>query len=107
MHSTASLGHCMQMTSGSSADYMDTVQKNIKPRMRTLVIDWLIDVADDFRMVTESLYLTVAHFDRCGKTFQALVPWSLVVLKGTSRLQVQQRDQNHQSLTCEANGGWK
>ena len=56
----------MQMASRPRADYMDKVQKNIRPSMRSIVIDWLIEVADDFRMVTETLYLTVAYFDRCG-----------------------------------------
>lgn len=58
----------VQITSRPRSDYMDAVQKSIKPRMRTMVIDWIIDVADDTRMVTETLYLTVAYFDRCGGT---------------------------------------
>jgi hypothetical protein len=72
---SCTMDDCMQITTRPRADYIDTVQKGaIKPRMRAMVVDWLIDVADDFRMVTETLYLTVAHFDRCGKSQSMINP---------------------------------
>lgn len=45
-------------------DYLRTVQRNITPDMRARLIDWLVDVSVDFRLVTESLYLTVAYLDK-------------------------------------------
>jgi cyclin A len=32
--------------------------------MRAVLIDWLVDVAEEYKLVTETLYLTVAYIDR-------------------------------------------
>jgi cyclin-A len=32
--------------------------------MRAVLVDWLVEVADDFRLSTETLYLAIAHMDR-------------------------------------------
>eukprot|EP00892_Ulva_mutabilis_P007585 jgi/Ulvmu1/5199/UM021_0216.1 len=45
-------------------DYLRTVQRNVTADMRARLIDWLVDVSVDFRLVTESLYLTVAYIDK-------------------------------------------
>lgn len=63
----------MQMVFRPRTDYMLSVQDNMRPSTRTVVVDWLIEVADDFRMVTETLYLTVSYFDRCGLLGEDLV----------------------------------
>ncbi len=44
-------------------NYLVDVQKNIKPRMRATVIDWLVEVAKDFRLQDRTLYLSVKYFD--------------------------------------------
>ncbi|KAI9113211.1 hypothetical protein K1719_015736 [Acacia pycnantha] len=47
-----------------SADYMDRVQKDINPSMRAILIDWLVEVAEEYRLVPDTLYLTVNYIDR-------------------------------------------
>jgi cyclin-A len=32
--------------------------------MRATLIDWLVEVAEEYKLVTETLYLTVAYLDR-------------------------------------------
>lgn len=54
----------MQVKYCPRPDYLRTVQRNITPDMRARLIDWLVDVSVDFRLVTESLYLTVAYIDK-------------------------------------------
>jgi cyclin B len=44
------------------ANYMEGYK--IKPLMRTIVIDWLVDVHARFKLLQETLYLTVAIMDR-------------------------------------------
>ncbi|XP_068153302.1 G2/mitotic-specific cyclin-A-like [Drosophila tropicalis] len=39
-------------------------QKEITHRMRSLLIDWLVDVNEEYKMSTETLYLTVSFIDR-------------------------------------------
>ncbi|XP_028757569.1 cyclin-A1-1-like isoform X2 [Neltuma alba] len=47
-----------------SADYMERVQKDINPSMRAILIDWLVEVAEEYRLVPDTLYLTVNYIDR-------------------------------------------
>jgi cyclin-A len=55
---------CLQMKYRARPDYIQTIQRRVTKYMRKTLVDWLIDVAEDFRLVTESLYLTVAYIDR-------------------------------------------
>lgn len=48
-----------------SADYMQTVQRDITQEMRGILIDWLVEVCEEYRLASETLYLTVTLIDRC------------------------------------------
>ncbi|KAF8103585.1 hypothetical protein N665_0188s0512 [Sinapis alba] len=45
-------------------DYMERVQLNINSSMRTILIDWLVEVAEEYRLLPETLYLAVNCLDR-------------------------------------------
>ena len=45
------------------AEYMSS-QPYINERMRTILVDWLVEVHLKFKMVPETLYLTVHIIDR-------------------------------------------
>ncbi|XP_009106401.1 cyclin-A1-2 [Brassica rapa] len=45
-------------------DYMERVQSNINASMRTILIDWLVEVAEEYRLLPETLYLAVHCLDR-------------------------------------------
>ncbi|XP_004289008.1 PREDICTED: cyclin-A1-1-like [Fragaria vesca subsp. vesca] len=47
-----------------STDYMEKIQKKINPSMRALLIDWLVEVAEGYSFVPETLYLAVNYIDR-------------------------------------------
>ncbi|XP_050363493.1 cyclin-A1-1-like [Argentina anserina] len=47
-----------------STDYMDKIQKDINPSMRAILVDWLVEVAEEYRLVPDTLYLTVNYIDR-------------------------------------------
>lgn len=53
-----------EATSMASPTYMSDVQRDLTPRMRLILIDWLVDVHRNFRMEAPSLYLTVSIVDR-------------------------------------------
>lgn len=41
--------------------YMETIQRDtLKPHMRATLVDWLAEVADEFKLVSETLYLCAA-----------------------------------------------
>jgi hypothetical protein len=46
-----------------AANYM-TRQDDINEKMRSILIDWLVEVHLKFKLVPESLYLTVNLIDR-------------------------------------------
>ncbi|KAJ8505759.1 hypothetical protein OPV22_006645 [Ensete ventricosum] len=47
-----------------STDFMETIQKDINASMRSILIDWLVEVAEEYRLVPDTLYLTVNYIDR-------------------------------------------
>ncbi|MFS7983660.1 putative cyclin [Helianthus anomalus] len=67
------------------AGYMEQVQKYITEGMRTIIIEWLFEVAEDRRFVPETLFHTVSYINNtyayetepasleylCGKTLHS------------------------------------
>ncbi|CAN6326241.1 unnamed protein product [Urochloa humidicola] len=46
-----------------STNFMDTIQTDISTTMRAMLIDWLVEVTEEYRLVPETLYLTVNYID--------------------------------------------
>ncbi|XP_010260855.1 PREDICTED: cyclin-A1-4 [Nelumbo nucifera] len=47
-----------------STNFMEEIQKDINASMRAILIDWLVEVAEEYRLVPDTLYLTVNYIDR-------------------------------------------
>ncbi|KAF8390867.1 hypothetical protein HHK36_023166 [Tetracentron sinense] len=47
-----------------STDFMEGIQKDINASMRATLIDWLVEVAEEYRLVPDTLYLAVNYIDR-------------------------------------------
>ncbi|KAJ4981752.1 hypothetical protein NE237_032589 [Protea cynaroides] len=47
-----------------SSNFIEEVQKDINASMRAILIDWLVEVAEEYRLVPDTLYLTVNYIDR-------------------------------------------
>ncbi|KAI3823733.1 hypothetical protein L1987_05173 [Smallanthus sonchifolius] len=47
-----------------SVNYMKTVQRDITQEMRGILIDWLVEVCEEYRLGVETFYLTVTLIDR-------------------------------------------
>lgn len=45
-------------------DYIDKVQNDVTPSMRGVLVDWLVEVAEEYKLVSDTLYLTVSYVDR-------------------------------------------
>ncbi|KAJ9166296.1 hypothetical protein P3X46_021071 [Hevea brasiliensis] len=45
-------------------DYIEKVQKDVSPNMRGILVDWLVEVAEEYKLVSDSLYLTITYIDR-------------------------------------------
>ncbi|KAF8094910.1 hypothetical protein N665_0349s0013 [Sinapis alba] len=47
-----------------ATDFMERVQKDVNSTMRGILVDWLVEVSEEYRLVPETLYLTVNYIDR-------------------------------------------
>lgn len=43
---------------------MDTTQSDISMDMRCTLVDWLVEVSLEFRVVSDTLFLAVSYLDR-------------------------------------------
>lgn len=44
--------------------YMEKVQMDITPHMRGILVDWLVEVAEEYRLLSDTLHLAVSYIDR-------------------------------------------
>ncbi|XP_004982444.1 cyclin-A3-1 [Setaria italica] len=45
-------------------DYIAAVQVDVTANMRSILVDWLVEVAEEYKLVSDTLYLTVSYIDR-------------------------------------------
>ncbi|GAB2228355.1 hypothetical protein Drorol1_Dr00010190 [Drosera rotundifolia] len=45
-------------------DYIEKIQKDISAIMRGVLVDWLVEVAEEYKLLPDTLYLAVSHLDR-------------------------------------------
>ncbi|KAL9243651.1 hypothetical protein vseg_017511 [Gypsophila vaccaria] len=46
------------------ADYMQKIQKDVSANMRGILVDWLVELAEEFKVVSDTLYLAISYIDR-------------------------------------------
>ncbi|CAH2044414.1 unnamed protein product [Thlaspi arvense] len=56
--------HVAELEQRPSSSYMVQVQRDIDPNMRGILIDWLVEVSEEYRLASDTLYLTVNLIDR-------------------------------------------
>ena len=44
--------------------YMESVQTDINAAMRAILVDWLVEVGLEYRLASDTLYLSIAYIDR-------------------------------------------
>lgn len=52
-----------------SPTYMEDLQPDINASMRAILVDWLVEVAEEYRLLPETLYVCVNYIDRCLSKF--------------------------------------
>ncbi|KAD6795321.1 hypothetical protein E3N88_06217 [Mikania micrantha] len=45
-------------------NYMEKIQKDVTAGMREILVDWLVEVAEEYKLVSDTLFLTVSYIDR-------------------------------------------
>jgi len=54
----------MQKKRRHAVDYLEKVQKLITPTMRAILVDWLVEVAEEYKLLPDTLPLYVSYVDR-------------------------------------------
>ncbi|KAJ1298231.1 hypothetical protein BS78_01G437900 [Paspalum vaginatum] len=47
-----------------SPEYFQKIQKFVSPKMRAVLVDWLVEVAEEFKLRAETLHLAISYVDR-------------------------------------------
>lgn len=45
-------------------DYLEKVQKGVTANMRGILVDWLVEVAEEYRLLPDTMYLSISYVDR-------------------------------------------
>ncbi|GMH23257.1 hypothetical protein Nepgr_025100 [Nepenthes gracilis] len=45
-------------------NYMEKVQNDISTNMRGILVDWLVEVAEEYKLIPDTLYLAISYIDR-------------------------------------------
>ena len=53
-----------ELTESLDEEFFDTTQKDINPKMRAILIDWLVDVHLKFKLLNDTLFMAVSLIDR-------------------------------------------
>ena len=53
-----------------TGDYLKNFQEDITPNMRAILVDWLVEVAEEYTLKQETLFTSVNYIDRCLGLFQ-------------------------------------
>ncbi|GAB4852282.1 cyclin [Ancistrocladus abbreviatus] len=74
----------MEMKRRPLADYIEKIQKDVSADMRGVLVDWLVEVAEEYKLLSETLYLTISFIDR----FLSINPlhWERLPLLGVSSI---------------------
>ncbi|PIN22107.1 G2/Mitotic-specific cyclin A [Handroanthus impetiginosus] len=46
------------------SNYLEEIQKDVTANMRGVLIDWLVEVAEEYKLLSDTLCLTVSYIDR-------------------------------------------
>lgn len=65
-----------------SPKYMEEVQRDVNPSMRSILVDWLVEVGEEYKLHSDTLYLAVLFVDRTLSKMS--VPRSQLQLMGVT-----------------------
>ena len=54
----------LQRQKRPSTAYMETLQRDIQPNMRAILMDWVVEVAAEYKLVSDTLFLAASFVDR-------------------------------------------
>ncbi|CAN4115143.1 unnamed protein product [Withania somnifera] len=65
-------------------DYLEKVQKDVSANMRGVLVDWLVEVTEEYKLLSDTLYLTISYIDRFLSV--SVIPRQRLQLLGVSSM---------------------
>ncbi|KAL1345021.1 hypothetical protein HN51_018813 [Arachis hypogaea] len=56
-------------------DYLERIQKDVTANMRGILVDWLVEVAEEYKLLSDTLYLSISYIDRYLSTNRVTKPY--------------------------------
>ncbi len=53
-----------QLVRRPNSKYLEEVQPDVNPKMRAILVDWLVEVSEEYKLCADTLYQTVNYIDR-------------------------------------------
>ncbi|PIA65285.1 hypothetical protein AQUCO_00100634v1 [Aquilegia coerulea] len=53
-----------ELTRRPSSNFMETLQRDITESMRAILVDWLVEVSEEYKLASDTLYLSMHLIDR-------------------------------------------
>eukprot|EP00798_Chlamydomonas_sp_ICE-L_P005764 gene5764-6061_t len=53
-----------EMTRRANPMYLETFQADVNSKMRAILVDWLVEVAEEYKLCADTLYQTINYLDR-------------------------------------------
>lgn len=72
---------CLQRKRRPDPAYMENIQSDISMDMRCTLVDWLVEVSLEFRVVSDTLFLAVSYLDRYLSQVPGHAPSALLALR--------------------------
>lgn len=66
-------------------DYIEKVQRDVNPNMRGILVDWLVEVSEEYKLCSDTLFMSISYIDRFLST-NALIRQRLQLLGVSSML---------------------
>ncbi|QHN94492.1 putative cyclin-A3-1 [Arachis ipaensis] len=54
----------LEMNRRPRVDYLERIQKDVTANMRGILVDWLVEVAEEYKLLSDTLYLSISYIDR-------------------------------------------
>lgn len=60
----ASSACCGQLCKRANPRYLEQVQTDVNAKMRAILVDWLVEVSEEYKLCADTLYQAVNYLDR-------------------------------------------
>lgn len=54
----------MQVAKQPSAKYLEQLQPDVNAKMRAILVDWLVEVSEEYKLCADTLYQAINYIDR-------------------------------------------